>query len=233
MKDRGPICRSPLPEGLSTTLVGRWLVADAFRTKEAEGRQISHAVAIADGAPCGKLVVEGESAPSCLTRAFHTPAPEVGVGVVVSPDLTVYRLRGDLFFLHTAPGQESQVAHRVSESSDRSELVSVTDVTHGRAEILVIGPLATDLLSRVCGLDFRDPAFPDLAARQTSVAKTRQLVLRQDRGTLAAYALVGERSLGLYLWETLVEAGAEWGSLPVGRAALAELEVRHMAYRDP
>ena len=79
----------------------------------------------------------------------------------------------------------------------------MTDVTHGRSEIRVVGPASTSLMRKVCGLDFHPEAFPDGAARQSDVAKTTQLVIRRDIGELPAFSVIGARSLGAYLWDTM------------------------------
>ena len=85
-------------------------------------------------------------------------------------------------------------------------MVTVTDVTHGRAQLRLSGARAAELLSRLCALDFHPDHFPDGAARQTSVAKTTQLVIRDDVDGGLSYSLIGARSLGGYLWRTILEA---------------------------
>ena len=94
----------------------------------------------------------------------------------------------------------------------------MTDVTHGRAQFRLTGPGTVDLLSRLCALDFDDSRFPDGTARQTSVAKTTQLVIRDDlhEGTGPSYRLIGARSLAAYLWQTILEAGRDLGVRPLG-----------------
>jgi heterotetrameric sarcosine oxidase gamma subunit len=93
-------------------------------------------------------------------------------------------------------------------------------MTHGRAELRLIGPASAELLSRLCGLDFHPSAFPNLTARQSSLAKTTQLIIREDIGALPAYSLVGARSLGAYLWLAIMQAGRDLDIGPLGQAAL-------------
>ena len=52
-----------------------------------------------------------------------------------------------------------------------------------------------DLLDMRDGLDFAEASFPNNRARQSSLAKTRQLILRRDFGALPAYTVIGARSL--------------------------------------
>ena len=136
----------------------------------------------------------------------------------------IYRLRNDLFFIITPPSKEVSAQKKLTTASAASEqFVTVTDVTHGRVEIRVIGPNSQELLSKVCGLDFHPSAFPNETAKQSSLAKTTQLIIRCDIGELPAFSIIGSQSLGPYVWDTLMEAGREFGGVPIGRAALAAL----------
>ena len=109
-----------------------------------------------------------------------------------------------------------------NQAANSYNLITVTDVTHGSAELWLIGPNSAELLSRLCGLDFHDSQFPSGTAKQSSVAKTTQLIIRRDLGEQPAYALIGGRSLAAYLWQTIMEAGQDLDIQPVGNAVLAE-----------
>ncbi len=104
------------------------------------------------------------------------------------------------------------------------DLITITDITQGRTDLRLIGQQSADLLSRLCGLDFDSYQFPDRNARQSSVAKTRQLILHHDMGDLLAYSLIGARSLGVYLWDTISMAGRELGIMQAGDEALVVIE---------
>jgi heterotetrameric sarcosine oxidase gamma subunit len=110
-----------------------------------------------------------------------------------------------------------------NQAADHPDLITVTDVTHGNAELWLIGPNSAELLSRLCGLDFHDSQFPNGTAKQSSLAKTTQLIIRRDLGDVPTYALIGGRSLAAYLWQTILEAGQDWGIQPTGLAALRPL----------
>ncbi|MCP4167432.1 MAG: hypothetical protein GY759_16305 [Chloroflexi bacterium] len=130
------------------------------------------------------------------------PELDIGEGAEVEHGM-LYRLRKDRHFIHTAPAAEEGAMAAITR---------------------LIGPQSADLLSRLCGLDFDSYQFPDRNARQSSVAKTRQHILHHDMGDLLAYSLIGARSLGAYLWDTISMAGRELGILPAGAEALAAIE---------
>lgn len=153
----------------------------------------------------GKLLIHGRAGGSALTALGLTAPAEVG-DRVGDGQPRAYRLRPDQLFISTAPGQEeATLAALMAAAGD--ELITVTDVTHGRAQLRLSGTRATEVLSRLCALDLDDTRFPNATARQTSVAKTTQLVIRDDLSDgRPSYQLIGARSLGVYLWTTLLEA---------------------------
>jgi heterotetrameric sarcosine oxidase gamma subunit len=88
--------------------------------------------------------------------------------------------------------------------------IHATNYTHGQAVIWLAGPAAPQLLSKICGLDFREQAFPNRQVKQTSVAKIKALIVRDDEGDIPAYFLHVTRPMGQYFWETLWDAGQEF-----------------------
>lgn len=216
-----------------------WQMAAAFGDTEVEVAAARHAVALADRSSNGKILIEGEGATTALQTAWETPSLAIGEGIELDAVETatagataVYRLRDDLYFIGTSPGEEATHLPTLVSAARQSEgLVTVTDVTHGRSELHLIGPQAAELLSRLCGLDFHPGRFPDGTARQSRVAKTNQIIIRRDLSglnPLPVYALVGGRSLAAYLWETILEAGRDLSVTSIGRSALDLLNGREL-----
>ncbi len=182
------------------TLQG-WQVADVYTSVDAEIAAARQGCGLVDESANGKVLVEG-------LQAEKVVAGE-----------QAYRLRPDLYFISTPPLGVKAVCDRL-RAKRGGDFITVTDVTHGRAEFRFIGPAATEVLSTVCGLNFAD--FPDGAAKQSSLAKTPQLIIRRDGGGLPAFSIIGARSLGAYLWDVLQRSGAT----PVGAAAVNTLNVK-------
>jgi heterotetrameric sarcosine oxidase gamma subunit len=159
---------------------------------------------LTDASADGKITVEGAEAAAVLTEAWGVAGLAVAAGAEV-PVGRVYSLRPDLFFLHTEPDMVAAALDTLTTAvARRHAFVTVTDGTHGRAGIRVQGPGSVGLLARLCGLDFRPAAFPNRTARFGSLAKTRQLLIRDDRDGLVTFFVFGPRSLGGYVWEMMV-----------------------------
>lgn len=161
---------------------------------------------LADESHRGKLLIHGRAGEQAVAALGLTAPAAVGQSACAG-DVAVYRLRADQLFVNTAPGSEGELLIRLARAGgDGGDMVTVTDVTHGRAQLRLSGRRAAELLSRLCALDFHPDHFPHGAARQTSVAKTTQLVIRDDVDGALSYWLVGARSLGAYLWATIQAA---------------------------
>ncbi len=205
--------------GAKFTEQSGWRIPEVYTTLEAEIAAAGERIVLADETPNGKLLVEGEGAESVLMDAFDLGSLKINEGRD-----GIYRLRNDLFFISTPPGREVSAQKKLTTASAASEqFVTGTDITHGRAEIRVIGPNSQELLSKLCGLDFHSSAFPNETAKQSSLAKTTQLIIRRDIGELPTFSIIGTQSLGPYVWDTMMEAGREFELVPIGRAALAAL----------
>jgi aminomethyltransferase len=204
--------------------IAGWQVPQVYQTVEEEVATARHGLALADASSSGKIVVEGAPSAAVLQVTWAMPATNIGQGVIGASG-RLYRLRKEQFFIHIPAGQEQDVTRRLIEvTQETGERVTVTDITHGRADLLLVGPSSPVLLSRLCGVDFHPGQFPDLTAKQSTVAKTRQLILRRDMGDTPAYSLIGARSLAAYLWGTILEAGSDLDIGPIGQAALERLQ---------
>lgn len=107
-------------------------------------------------------------------------------------------------------GDESAVAALVG-GLDTTGHVDVIDITHGRALIRLSGDDAPSVLEKVCGLDWSEQMTPNGATTSGSVAKVTCDLVRDDTSTSRSYLISCDRSFGQYLFDALLDAGAEFG----------------------
>jgi sarcosine oxidase gamma subunit len=74
----------------------------------------------------------------------------------------------------------------------------------------LIGVTAAEVLSKICGLNFHETAFPTMQVKQSSAAKIKTLIARCDEAGTPSYFLHVDRSLGQYFFEVLRDAGQEF-----------------------
>jgi sarcosine oxidase, subunit alpha len=209
--EASPVARSPISPAPPVTVEYGW---------EVSARRSGAGLRIMDCTPLAKVLVlastEGEVARSLGVRFGRAARDEHGTLVVGSGP-------GEWLLL-AAPGTGAEVAGRAEATSDE-EMVSVLDLTHGRALVRITGARAPNLLAKVCGIDFSEEVTPDGAAFRSSVAKLVTDVVHDDLDGEKSYLLHCERSSGQYLFDALLDAGDEFGTEVEGFAVPEALGV--------
>jgi heterotetrameric sarcosine oxidase gamma subunit len=181
---------------------------------EVTGRASAADLTLTDVTPLAKVLVraphDGETARLLGVRFGRATRDSAG-------DLVTGSGPGEWLVLGPAGGQ-SALAQRLEEltaPAAAAELVTVLDLTHGRALLRLTGPAAAAMLAKVCAIDLADHATPDGATFRSSVARVVTDVTRDDAerpaGRVPSYLLGCERSYGQYLFGALLDAGAEFG----------------------
>jgi heterotetrameric sarcosine oxidase gamma subunit len=114
-----------------------------------------------------------------------------------------------------APGRSSALL-RLCEPAAPDEFATTLDLTHGLALLRLTGEQAEATLSKICALDLSARTAPNGTAVRTSVARVITDIVRDDVTGIASYLLHCERSLGQHLYDTVLDAGAEFGIEPDG-----------------
>lgn len=222
---RSPCHALAAKAGATFSVSNGWELPASYPSEgEALERAMSAAVLI-DDSSWSKLVVEGPSAAAFIADRLLLPVSEKVGGATLAGEVWAYRLRPDRALVCAPAGPGQDALRRLSEG-DWPQLVSVTDMTDGWARLLLIGPQSKTVLARLTGLDIRDSVFPSPGSRQTSVAKTTQLILRHDLvsdvadAATPSYALLGGRSYAAYLWDALLDTGTSIDLRPAGLETL-------------
>jgi heterotetrameric sarcosine oxidase gamma subunit len=176
---------------------------------EVSGRRAAAGLTLTDCTPLAKVQLRaplGGRAAAELGVPFGRAARDGGGTLVAGSG------PGEWLLL-AAPGEGPALIARGTELAARcpGELITATDVTHGRALIRLSGAQGGDLLRKVCGIDLSDGITPDGAAFRSSVAAVATDVIRDDAGGTRSYLLHCERSSGGYLFGELLAAGSEFG----------------------
>jgi heterotetrameric sarcosine oxidase gamma subunit len=195
-----PVARSPIAPPPPVLVIDGW---------EVSGRRAAAGLTLTDVTPLAKVQVRapaGGHAATDLAVPFGRAATRADRTIVAGSGPGEWLLLAE-------PGQGPALVRRVTELASRSpgELVTATDVTHGRALVRLSGPRGDDVLRKVCGIDFSDRITPDGSAFRSSVAAVATDVIRLDTGGVRCYLLHCERSSGAYLFGELLAAGSEFG----------------------
>jgi glycine cleavage system aminomethyltransferase T/glycine/D-amino acid oxidase-like deaminating enzyme len=192
--------------------------AEHLRMREAAGVVDLTAFQILDIEGPGALdTVQRTCVAQCdvaVGKVVYTPVLDARGGFL--SDLTVMRLGDDHFRVVTggAHGMVDRKWFTDHLPSDGSTVL--TDRTDEVSTVGLWGPRARDILSSLTSSDVSDGGFPFLTCREIQVGDVTVLASR--------ISYVGELGWELYvamddaaeLWETLLDAGAAHGAVPVG-----------------
>ncbi len=200
-----PVARSPIIPAAPEVVVSGWAVS---------GRRSAAALTLCDHTPLAKVAVKAadvEAMAHVLGVGFGRVVRRGDLDETGRPVLVTGSGPGE-WLIMSAPGSQGTLADRLEQSTSRVDgLVTVIDLTHGRALIRLTGRQAADLLAKETGIDLREAASPDGTALRTGVAGVATDLVRDDRDGLRSYLLHCERSSGQYLWDCLLDAGGEYG----------------------
>ena len=191
MAERTVLARSPIDPGIPAGVVAGWVVS----TRDADAP-----LTLADWTPLAKVLIRaapGGQVAQALGVPFGRAERDGDGTLVVGSGL------GEWLLLAAPGGAPTLVEHWQGVADDG--LVSVVDITSGRALMGLVGTRSPDLLAKVCALDLG--VAPDGSAFRSSVAGVVTEVVRNDA---RSYLLACDRSFGQYLFDALLDAGREF-----------------------
>ncbi len=168
-----------------------------------------HSVGLTDLSGQILLHVQGFDATRVLQEMYND-VPETVGAVALTGDGALAHTTTDEFVLLAHTSESGDAVYRIHAVS-KDALMTVTNITHGCGHMLLVGIHAADVLSKICGLDFADIAFPNLHATYSSLAKVRALVMRLDKADASAYHIIVDYSLAAYIWDVIFDAMGEFG----------------------
>ena len=179
-----PVARSPIAPTGPVTIHQGW---------ELSTRKSSASLRLADLSHLSKVGVKARAAPFDVGYGRSTRA---GAWIVAGSGPDEWTLIGpanDTFDVQT------------------DGFATVMDLTHGRALMRITGPQSALVLGKMCPIDFSDSMCPNGAAFRASVANVVTDFIRDDVNGIRSYLLHCERSTGQFLFDALLDAGAEFG----------------------
>ena len=203
-----PLSHSPLDSvlkraGAHMAERGGWLVAADFGSLASEVAVTRAAAGLADVSSIPKLELRGSEA--AIASLLPDPCGPTRVG-----NAWWCPLSSELVLVLGVPGAKAAVIQVAGD-------VRVTDVTAERVALYLVGPAASEVLTRA-GVE----ALPPVAVRSESIAGVPTLVLHE---TERSWLLVAPAADAAELWLALSEAGAPLGLAYVGSDALQHLSV--------
>ena len=140
-------------------------------------------------------------------------------------DLTITRLAEDRFMVVTGGAMGLHDLEWIQSHLPDDGSVTVNDISSSQCCVGLWGPSARDLLSRVSDDDLSNDGFPYMTARPIAIAEVPALALRISYVGELGWEIYAPSELGLYLWDTLWEAGQPLGVIAAGGGAFDSLRL--------
>jgi sarcosine dehydrogenase len=179
--------------------------------------------------------VQGRDAESQLQRlAANDVAVPVGRTVYTGllnergrfeSDLTIARLARDKFLIITGSAQPVRDMDWISRHLDPNAHVTLTDVTSGWTVLSLMGPRSRALLQKVSRADFSNATFPFGTIRDVGVGHATVLASRRTYMGELGWELYVPVEFAVTVFETLHQAGAEFGLRDAGYYAVESLRL--------
>ena len=243
-----PLRRTPLHDwheanGASWEPVGHWRRPYAYpRAGESrhdavlrEVRQTRQSLGLLDASTLGKLMVKGPDAARFMdmlyTNLMSTLKPgKCRYGLMCNEngflmdDGVVARLSDDAFLCHTTSGGADRI-HAWMEDWLQCEwwdwLVHVVNLTEQFGQIAVVGPNARKVLEKLGGnIDLTREALPFMEWRAGTLAGIPVRLFRISFSGELSYEIAAPAGQTRALWDSLMDAGAEFGVMPYGTETL-------------
>jgi sarcosine oxidase subunit alpha len=210
-------------EELGATMMwtGDWRRPHSYGDPAAEVRAVHRGLGVIDVSTLGKLVVSGPDVVQFLERLYPNRFGDMAVGRIrygvlgtdggrIMDDGTIARLADDEFYVTTtSTGAETVVEWFEWWNAVWKLDVEIVNVTGALAAVNVAGPRARELMAQLTELDMSNEAFKYLDAKRAAVAGVHCLLLRIGFVGELGYELHFSSPYGEYLWDTILERGAE------------------------
>ena len=213
------------------------------RCMQSEAQHVRSAVGMIDVSTLGGIELRGPDAAEFVNRIYtfgflKQPVGRTRYAVMTSEQGVVIddgvscRLSDEHFYVTATTSGVARVFQTMLQWNARWQLdVDIANVTSAYAAVNVAGPLARQVMEKVCrDVDLSPEAFPYLALRTGHLGEAPARLLRVGFVGELGYEIHVPSRYGEYLWDTLMEAGAAQGLRPFGVEAqrLLRLEKAHV-----
>ena len=212
---------------------------NVFEVVRDECLAVRESVGILDLTGFAKYDVTGRDAATLLDRLCANRLPQRGRIALthllsqrgrIDGEMTITRLDDETFYLLSAASAELRDLDRLRHGVRPGEQVHIANVTDRRGVLVLAGPHAREVLSRVTDARLDNAVFPWLSGREIDVAGMPVRALRVNYVGELGWELHAAMEYLETLYEALMEAGAEFGLRNFGLYAVNSLRLEK-AYR--
>ncbi|MCK8781035.1 FAD-dependent oxidoreductase [Rhizobium sp. NTR19] len=206
-----------------------------------EVKNVHENVGVLDMSPFAKMEVSGPGARAWLDSILANAVPKkrgrIALCHVLTPvggvraEFTVYEWAPGRFYLVSAGGLEAHdhdLLHRLAPTNGS---VVLQPITQKYGVLVLAGPKSRDVLKKLTRTSLDNKDFPWLTAKPISVGVATAHALRVNFVGELGWELHHPIEMQAYIFDKLMEAGAEYGIKPFGIRAMVSMAAEK-SYRN-
>ena len=200
-----------------------------------ECKHVNEKVGVLDMSAFAKCIVSGPGAEAWLESIFANTIPKsIGrVGLVhmlsknggVRAEFTVYKTGTQSYYLVSAGAFESHDHDYLFKLSPRDGSVNIQRVTTQTGVLVVAGPRSRDVLQKLTDTDLSNDNFKWLTGKKINVGYATAEALRVNFVGELGWELHHPIEMQNYIFDQLMEAGAEYEIKPFGIRAMDSMRL--------
>ena len=222
--------------------MGVWKRPAVYSSIREEYEAVRRRAGLIDVSSLGKLSLSGRNASDLLDKVYthwfsNLKSGRTRYGVIcdengiILDDGTVARLAQDQYYVTTSTGNVESVEQWLKWWIEGTGWCAhVVNRTSALGAVNLAGPMSRDILARLTDVDLSPASFPYMACRQGNVAGVPATLLRIGFVGETGWEIHFPAEYGDYLWDALLEAGANEGLQPFGveTQRVLRLEKKHI-----
>lgn len=206
-----------------------------------EVKNVHQNVGVLDMSAFAKMEVSGLGARAWLESILANSLPKkrgrIALTHLLTPnggvkaEFTVYEWAPDRFYLVSAGGLETVDHDTLRRLAPTDGSVILQPITQKYGVLVLAGPKSRDLLKKLTRTSLENKDFPWLTAKQISVGVATAHALRVNFVGELGWELHHPIEMQNYIFDRLMEAGAEFGIKPFGIRAMVSMSLEK-SYRN-
>ena len=223
------------PEGEPVREKWSFRRSNDFAFVGAECRNVHENVGLQDMSAFAKFEVSGPGAERWLDSILTNKIPKAVNRVTltylltkqggVRAEFTLTRTGRDRFYLVSAGALETHDYDSLLRLLPPDSSVRIDKVTTQYGVLVLAGPRSREVLAKVADIDVSSAAFPWLTARPLSIRAAGCIAMRVNFIGELGYEIHHPIEMQNYIFDALMEAGAEFGIKPFGIRAMDSLRL--------
>jgi len=231
-----------MQQGATLMNAGLWKRPEHYGDPTMEVRATRNGLGLIDVSTLGKLQLRGSDVPILLERLYTNRWANLPVGrarygvicneegIIINDGVAAHLAGGSWYVTATSSGVGvlyEEINWYLQSGWDLD--VHIVNLTDTYAAMNLTGPRARTALQPLTDIDLSNEVFPYMGVRQGLIAGVPAIVLRIGFTGELGYEIHAPAGYGLYLWETFMEAGRQYGITPFGVEAqrIMRLEKGH------